>query len=150
MKRPTLITVVIILQFFLGLLLAGLTVYVLMQARSLEALAEPDSAEAIHGLLVGAAVFGVPALVTLLAVFGLWKPRFWGWVLSFASDVGVLCVLVYSMIDDRDLDSSESALAAVVVVPLVLLLLPGVRKFFWDPGGAELPKRPVDAKNLSS
>ena len=150
MKRPPLIRVVIVLQFLLGLLLAGLTVYVLALTRSPETLAEPDKAETIHGLLIGAAVFGIPALVTLLAVFGLWKPRFWGWVLSFASDVGVLCVLLYSMIDERDLDSSESALAAVVVVPLVLLLLPGVRKFFWNSGGAELPKKPADANNLSS
>jgi hypothetical protein len=137
MKRSPLITIVIVLQFLLGLLLAGLTVYVLMQTRSPETLAEPGYAETLHGLLIGAAVLGIPALVTLLAVFGLWKPRFWGWVLSFASDVGVLCVLLYSMIDERDLDSSESALAAVVVVPLVLLLLPGVRKFFWNSGVAE-------------
>jgi len=134
MRRPSLITVVIVLQFLLGLALAGLSFYVLMQTRSPEVLAEPDVAQAIRGLQIGAAVLGGPALIMLIAVLGLWTRRFWGWVLSLATDVGMLGVLLYSMIDERDLDGSESALAAAFVVPVVLLLLPGVRKFYWNGG----------------
>ncbi len=131
-KRSPLITVVNVLQLLLGLVLAGLTVYLLVLTRSRETLAEPDAADTVHGLFIGAAVLGVPALVTLIAAWGFWKRRFWGWVLSLATDVGMLAVLVYSMIDESNRDGDEIALAAGFVVPGVLLLLPAVRKFFWD------------------
>jgi hypothetical protein len=131
MKRTPLITIVILLQFLLGALLAGLTVYVLMQTRSPETLAEPDAAETIHGLWIGAAVLGLPALVTLISVCGLWKRRFWGWVLAFATDVGMLAVLVYNLVSESERDRDEIAAAAGVAVVLVLLMLPKVREFYW-------------------
>ena len=132
MKRSPLITIVNVLQSLLGLVLAGLTVYLLALTRSRETLADPNSADTVHELLIGAMVLGVPALITLIGVLGLWKRRFWGWVLSLATDVGTLAVLVYSMIDEGDWKGDEIALAAGFVVPVVLLLVPAVRKFFWD------------------
>ena len=134
MKRSPLITIVNVLQSFLGLVLAGLTVYLLALTRSRETLAEPDASETVHGLLIGAVVLGVPALITLIAAWGLWKQRYWGWVLSLATDVGVLAVFVYNMVGENDREVDEIALAAGFVVPIVLLLLPAVRKFFWNAG----------------
>jgi succinate dehydrogenase/fumarate reductase cytochrome b subunit len=133
-KRSPLITIVNVLQSFLGLVLAGLTVYLLALTRSRETLAEPDASETVHGLLIGAIVLGVPALITLVAAWGLWKRRFWGWVLSLGTDVGVLAVFVYNMVGENDREGDEIALAAGFVVPIVLLLLPAVRKFFWNAG----------------
>ncbi|MFY9562539.1 MAG: hypothetical protein WAQ52_20085 [Terriglobales bacterium] len=132
MKRPTLVVVVNVLQFLLGLLLAGLTIYVLALTRSPDTLADPDAAGTMHGLLIGAAVLGVPALITLIAAWGLWKRRFWGWVLSLATDVGVVAVLVYNIVGESDREGDEIALAAGFVVPAILLLLPAVRKFYWN------------------
>jgi len=132
MKRSPLITIVVFLQLLLGVLLAGLTVYLLALTRSPETLAEPDAAETIHRLMIGAAVLGVPALITLVGVSGLWKRRFWGWALSLATDVGVLAVLAYNVVGESDRDGDEIALAAGFVVPVVLLLLPKVRKFYWN------------------
>ena len=134
MKRSPLITIVNVLQSSLGLALAGLTVYVLALTRSRETLAEPDAAETVHGLLIGAVVLGVPALITLVAAWGLWKRRFWGWALSLATDVGVLAVFVYNVVGENDREGDEIALAASFVVPIVLLLLPAVTKFFWNAG----------------
>ncbi len=134
MKRSSLITIVNVLQSFLGLVLAGLTVYLLVLTRSRETLAEPDAADTVHGLLIGAVVLGVPALITLVAAWGLWKRRFWGWALSLATDVGVLAVFVYNVVGENDREGDEIALAASFVVPIVLLLLPAVRKFFWNAG----------------
>jgi len=131
MKRPPLITVVIVLQFLLGLVLAGFTVYLLALTRSPGTLAEPDAADSIHGLLIGAAVLGVPAVITLISVFGLWKRQFWGWVLAFATNVGVLAVMVYSMVSEGERDSDEIAITAGIAVVLVVLLLPKVREFYW-------------------
>jgi uncharacterized membrane protein (DUF2068 family) len=132
MKRSPLITIVNVLQSLLGLVLAGLTIYLLALTRSRETLADPDAADTVHGLLIGAAVLGIPALITLIAAWGLWKQRFWGWVLSLATDVGMLAVLIYSMIDERHRDGDEIALAAGFVGSTVLLLLPEVRKFYWN------------------
>ena len=131
MKRPVLITVVNFVQTLLGLGLAGVAVYLLALTRSKQTLAEEDAAEVVRGLLIGALVLGIPAVITLIAAVGLWKARFWGWVLSLATDVGLLSVLVYSMADENSVESDEMALAAAVVVPLVLLLLPVARKYFW-------------------
>ncbi len=105
----------------------GLTVYLLALTRSRETLAEPDASETVHGLLIGAIVLGVPALITLVAAWGLWKRRFWGWALSLATDVGVLAVFVYNVVGENDREGDEIALAAGFVVPIVLLLLPAVR-----------------------
>ena len=134
MKRSPLITIVNVLQSLLGLVLAGLTIYLVALTRSREILAEPDASETIHGLLIGAAVLGVPALITLIAAWGLWKRRFWGWALSLATDVGVLAVFVYNIVGENDREGDEIALAAGFVLPAVLLLLPAVRKFFWNDG----------------
>ncbi len=131
MKRPPLIAVVIALQFLLGLVLAGLTIYLLVLTRSPETLAEPDAADSIRGLLIGAAVLGVPAVITLISVFGLWKRQFWGWVLAFATNVGVLAVMIYSMVSDGDRDRDEMAITVGIAVVLVLLLLPKVREYYW-------------------
>jgi len=136
MKRSPLITIVNVLQSCIGLVLAGLTVYLLALTRSRETLTEPDASETVHGLLIGAVVLGVPALITLIAAWGLWKRRFWGWVLSLATDVGVLAVFVYNIVGENDREGSEIALAAGFVVPIILLLLPSVRKFFWNTGTA--------------
>jgi uncharacterized membrane protein (DUF2068 family) len=131
MKRSPLVTVAIVLQLLLGLLLAGLSIYVLTLTRSSANVADPDSADAIRGLLIGAAVLGVPAVITLIAAWGLWGRRFWGWVLSLATDVGVLAVLIYNLVTASNHDGDEIKLAVAFVVPLVLLLLPQVRAFYW-------------------
>jgi hypothetical protein len=131
MKRSLLLTIVIVFQFLLGLLLAGLTVYLLALTRSGEILADPDVADTVQGLKIGAAVLGLPALITLLAVWGLWKRRFWGWLLSLATDAGMVAVLAYSIIGDHNFDGDTIALTAGCLMPAVLLLLPQVRKVYW-------------------
>jgi len=138
MKRPALVTFVNVVQTLLGLMLAGITIYLIVLTKSKETLAEPDAADAVRGLLIGALVIGIPAVITLIAVVGLWKGRLWGWVLSLATDVGMVAVLVYSMIDDNEIDAEMLVLTLGFVVPLVLLLLPVVRKFFWTSSQAAL------------
>lgn len=132
MKRSALITAVNVMQMLLGLLYTGLTIYLLVLTRSREILAEPDASDTLYGLRIGALVLGVPSLLTLIGVGGLWKRRLWGWVLSLATDVGVLAVLVYDLIDENSREGDEIALAAGFVVPVVLLLLPRVRTFYWN------------------
>jgi len=136
MKRSPLVTVVIVLQALLGVTLAGLAIYLLAQTRSRETLAEPDAAGVIHGLLIGAAVLAIPAVITVIAVLGLWKGQFRGWLLSLATDVGILAVLVYNGISDHDWDTSGVALMGTLAAGSVLLLWPSVRKRYWNAGGS--------------
>src|SRR5262252_2803494 len=124
MKRPAPVVVVNVVQTLLGLLLAGITVYLIVLTRSRETLAEQDAADAVRGLLIGALVLGIPAVITLIAAVGLWKGRFWGWVLSLATDVGMVAVLLYSLMDENEMDAEMLIMTAGFVVPLVLLLLP--------------------------
>jgi len=131
MKRPLLITIVTLLQLLLGLLLAGLTIYVLALTRSPEIMAEPDAADAVRGLLVGATVLGVPAVITLAAWWGLWKGRFWGWVLSLGTDVGMLGVGVYSIVHDNNANFEMLTLTVGFLLSLALLLVPEVKRFYW-------------------
>lgn len=149
MKRSPLITIVIVLQFLLGLLLAGFTVYLLVLTRSPETLAEPESADTIRGLLIGAGVLGVPGVITLVSAFGLWKRRFWGWVLAFATDVGILAAFVYSMTDENNLDGEMVALTVACVVPLVLLMVPVVRRYYWN-SAASTTLGPAGSSGVSS
>jgi uncharacterized membrane protein (DUF2068 family) len=122
--------IVNVLQVLLGVVLAGLTTYLLILTRSRETLGEPDASDTVHGLLIAAAVLGVPVVVMLIAAWGLWKRRFWGWALSLATDVGMLAVFLYDIVVEHDHDSDEITMALGFVVPAILLLLPGVRKFY--------------------
>ena len=132
MKRSPLITVVTVWQPLLGLMLAGLAIYLVALTRSRETLADPDSVDTVRGLWIGAAVLGIPGVITLIGAWGLWKPRFWGWAVSLATDVGMLAALIYSIVGENDRDGDEMAVSAGFVVPVVLLLLPGVRRFYWS------------------
>ncbi len=131
MKRSFLATLVTVWQWLLGLLLAGLTVYLLLLTRSRGIREGADAADAIRGLLIGAAALAVPAVITLTAAFGLWKGRFWGWALSLGTDVGMTGLLIYSMFDDGELDAALVVLTAAFVVPVVLLMLPVARRPGW-------------------
>jgi uncharacterized membrane protein (DUF2068 family) len=137
MNRRPLITLVNILQFVLGLLLAGIAVYILRQIHAPETIADPDAAATQRGLVIGAVVMGVPALVTLIAAWGMWKGHFWGWALSLATDVGVLAVVLYNLFGQNNRGTSEPVLAAGVVLLVILLVVPSVRRFFWSPAASK-------------
>ena len=114
MKRPAIVTVVNLVQILLGLLLASMSVYMITVGWH-------DSGDTFHGMLIGGVVIGIPALITLVAVPGLWRGRFWGWVFSLATDVGILSVFVYSIVKNSDYATDMIVLAVGSVVPAALL-----------------------------
>jgi uncharacterized membrane protein (DUF2068 family) len=132
MKRPHLVIAVNIIQLLLTLLVAGTSVYVLFLTRSPETLKEPDAADTIHGLIIGAAVLGVPALFLITALWGLWRNKRWGWWLALVTDVVIVATLVYSMIGENSSDLTEPVWTLCFVVCAILLLLPKVRRFYWE------------------
>jgi uncharacterized membrane protein (DUF2068 family) len=89
------------------------------------------AADAVHGLRIGAVVLGVPALVLFVSFWGLWKSKPWGWWLALAVDVIVLAVFAYGTFDANSIEWDEVGITLCLLVLLVFLLLPKVRKFYW-------------------
>jgi hypothetical protein len=139
-KRSGWITGVVVLQFLYVLVMLALPVYLLVLTRTSETRSGPDAAEEISGLRIAAAVVGAPALVALVAWFGLWKGKLWGWWLTVLTDLGLVGDFVYSLIDDgwKNVEWDVVALTLVGVLPVIYLLLPEVRKFYWRGSGDEL------------
>jgi uncharacterized membrane protein (DUF2068 family) len=133
MNRPRLVIAVNIIQLLLTLLLAATSVYVLFLMRSPETLQQPDAADTIHGLVIGAAVLGAPALFLTAALWGLWRNKQWGWWLALVTDVVIVATLGYSMIGQNSSDLTEPVWTLCFVVCAILLLLPKVRRFYWAP-----------------
>jgi hypothetical protein len=135
-RRSGWITGVVVLQLLYTLMLLVLPVYLLVLSRTEATGNGPDAAGEVYGLRIAAAVVGLPALAALGAWIGLWKDKLWGWWLTVIVDLGLAGVFAYSLIDDgwHNIDWDVAGLAAVAAVPVVYLLLPKVRKFYWDGG----------------
>lgn len=132
-KRPVAVTSVRVLQFLLGFLWLGLTIYLLLISRSVAIKQGPDSAAVILGLKIASAVVAPGAVFGLMAAYGLRKDKLWGWWLSLLINAAFAAVLIYSMIDDgwNGLDPEEVAFTLLSLLPVILLFLPVVRKFYW-------------------
>jgi uncharacterized membrane protein (DUF2068 family) len=140
-KRSGWITGVVVLQFLYVLGMLALPVYLLVLTRTAETRSSPDAAEEISGLRIAAAVLGAPALGAIVAWFGLWKGKLWGWWLTVLTDMGLVGVFVYSLIDDgwKNIEWDVAVLSLIGLIPVVYLLLPKVRRFYWRGKPAELP-----------
>jgi uncharacterized membrane protein (DUF2068 family) len=140
-KRSGWITGVVVLQFLYVLVMLALPVYLFVLTRTSETRSSPDAAEEISGLRTAAAVVGAPVVVAIVAWFGLWKEKLWGWWLTILMDAGLVGVLVYSLIDDgwKNVEWDVVLLTLIGVFPVVYLLLPKVRKFYWRGKAAQLP-----------
>jgi len=140
-KRSGWITGVVALQVLYTVGLLALPVYLLMLTRTSEIRSGHDAAEEIAGLRIAAAVLGGPALVALVAWIGLWKGKLWGWWLTVLMDLGFVGMFVYSLVDDgwHNIDWAVVVLSVMAVVPVVYLLLPPVRSFYWRGGVSQLP-----------
>jgi len=148
-KRSSWITRLVGLQLLYVLAMVALPIYLLALTRAARVQAGPDAAKDIAGLRSAALILAVPALIALVAWFGLWKEKLWGWWAVLLTDLGLFGAFVYSMIDDgwANFDWDMVALTAWSVLPVVLLLLPSVRKYFWC-GTAERVVRKPTASEL--
>ena len=132
MKRPPSVTGAITIHFLATFTLIGLSVYLLWLARSPDILNDKDAVSAIQGLKIGALILGIPAVLWMPGLFGMWKRKSWGWWLTLITGLGTASVFVYSMIADgwNALDRDDAAVTAVFVIFPLLLLLPPVRKYY--------------------
>jgi hypothetical protein len=139
-KRSGWITAAAVLQLLYTLMLLALPVYLLVLTRAPETRSGPDAQASIAGLKIAAALLLGPALIALVGWIGLWKEKLWGWWLTILTDLGLVAVLVYSMVDDgwHNLEWDVVVVSVIGVVPVVYLLLPRVRRFYWRGSGSEM------------
>lgn len=132
-KRPVAVTGVTLLQFLLGFLWLGITIYLLLISRSAQMKQGSDPAAAIRGLEIAAAVVAPGAVFGLIAAYALGKDKLWGWWLSLIINAAFAAVLIYSMIDDGwdSLDPELVGFTLLSLLPVILLFLPVVRNFYW-------------------
>jgi hypothetical protein len=129
MPRPRLITAIAAMQTAYTLLMAGLTVMCVFLWRS--ALRKPNAAGEVYGLMVGALVLGILAVLFAVCATGLWRFRRWGWVFSLALNALVVFLILWDVFIDRDYDPDSWTGLALFGIPMVLLLLPAVRRPFF-------------------
>lgn len=132
-KRPVAVTSVTLVQYLLGFLWLGITLYLLFVSRSAEMKQGSDSAAGTRGLEIAAAVVSPVAVFGLIAAYALGKGQLWGWWLSLITNAGFTVVWTYSMIDEgwNGIDPQLVGYTLLSLLPVILLFLPVVRKFYW-------------------
>jgi hypothetical protein len=87
-------------------------------------------------------MFGPPALVLLAAAYGMGRARLWGWWLALLSDMGLIAVCAYSLVDDGwgEIDWELVLFAVIPMLGAILLLTPVVRSSYWRRQEDALPK----------
>jgi hypothetical protein len=143
MRRPGLIVGVTIVELLLALSLVAFSIFLVVLMRSPEIRQSYDAAEEVFGLKIAAGVMVVPGIFMLLAAFGMWKDKLWGWWLALLIDFGMAATLFTSVIEDgwRVADREDLTLAVLSLVPVILLLIPVVRKHYWGSSEASVMKR---------
>ena len=134
-RHPAVVIGVVTVHMLVILGLIAIILYLLWLTRSPEILRDKDSADAIHGLKIGAIVLSIPVVIWLPGLDGMRKRQLWGWWLTLVTGLGMASIFVYSMIDDgwHSLNAEDAAITATFAVLPLLLLLPQVRKYYRTP-----------------
>jgi hypothetical protein len=121
----------------------GLVAFLLWLMRAQETRQAPHAREAVWGLEIAAGILAPIALLALTGAYGMIRNKQWGWWVALLVDLAIVLMLTYSMIDDgwRNVDPELVTVTAVSVVPVVLLLLPDVRRFYGRKQGFSGPGR---------
>src|SRR5207245_1146649 len=100
-----------------------------------------DPAAAVWRLEIAAGTIAAFASVALVGAYGMWRDRLWGWWLAFLADGIFAGVLMYCVADDgwNNADPELIVSTALFLVPVILLLLPPVRRFYWETSRLQPP-----------
>lgn len=133
-------------QFLIFLFLFGSGVYLLWLTRSKAILAEPDAADVIHGLHVGAAVCLGICLFWGASFLGLLRRRPWGWWLGLVANFFVFAVVTYGLFDDSDTDIEDWLIPAAFLLVTIIHIL--TRPSTWLK--PEIVRKPDDESQQSA
>jgi len=149
-NRSTLVTCVVLYQLVVALGLLAISVLLVWLTRTQETLKGPDATEAVAGMKVASVVVTIPAVILLIAVFGMWKCRLWGWWLALLTGVAMVRTILFGTIDEgwSYIERDDIVGVAICLVSPILLLLPKVRNFYRAGSGAALSPEPSEPKRL--
>ena len=131
-KRSGWVTGAVVIQILWMVTLVALSIYLLILARSSGILNGPDGNDAARGLKIGAMVIALPAIFATVSTYGLWRGKLWGWWVALCGNTILSGILIYSMTDENTIDWDVVGLTLASAVLPILLLLPVVRKFYWQ------------------
>jgi hypothetical protein len=146
MKRSGWVTGAAVTQFLLGVLFSGVSLFLLWLVRSPEIKQGEGAAEAIRGIKIAAGIIAPLALLVLAGAYGVWKGKLWGWWLGMLTDLGLVGIFAYSLMDDgwHNIDWDMVAFTLFPLIPTALLLLPGVRRFYWGGGHSQMQQAVIE------
>jgi len=125
-SRPELVTVVAAWQS----LIAAVFLYFWLAVALL-------GSSILLSVLLSTAFWGIPLIVSFLAAKGLWRGTSAGWWIAVVFDLTGLAVAVRSVISDH-VNFQNALEFALFFVPLLLLPLPGIRRF------CDVPHKPTN------
>lgn len=133
MAKSNWVTVAKVVQLLVGASELGVVVLLLWVIRAPQTRQVPDLRAAVWGLKVAVGVVAPIALLGLAGAYGIMRNQRWGWWVAVLADLTALLMSIYGMIDDgwRNIDPTLVGVSAASAAPIVLLLLPGVRRFYW-------------------
>ncbi len=136
MSRPRTVTAAAIVHTADTALVLVLAIACFVLTRSARVRSLREATDVIHGLIIGGSILAGVAVVYALGASGLWRSRRWGWWLSVLTNLVVVMAVLADIFVDHDRDPDNWVAVAIFAVPIVILCLPGVRKFFRRPASA--------------
>jgi uncharacterized membrane protein (DUF2068 family) len=129
MRRPRAATIAIWIESVVAAVLIGTAVYAFLEAVHARNARVEDQFE---DALITAGVMGAIGVPVLIASWGLWKSKAWGWWLGVVFDLLGLIVFLWDPIERRVWpDIQELFFTVFFSITLVLLFVPAVRRFFF-------------------
>ena len=134
MKRSGWATGAIVAHFLCGALLLATCMLLLILTRHPEVRYGKDAADVVRWLKIAFGLLAPIAGVVFAGAWGLAKNKLWGWWLALLTDAGLFGTFLYGMIDDglSNIDWDMFAFTAGTLVLTLWLLLPPVRRFYWE------------------
>ncbi len=134
-KRSGWVTGVVVAQFLCSALFAGACLILLVLIRQMRQQHGDERESTVQALKLAIWIIGPTALILLLGAWGMLKDKLWGWWLAFLTDFAFFAIFLYSVIDDglKDIDWDVFAFAGASLLLVVWLLVPSVRRHYWNP-----------------
>jgi len=133
MKRPAAVITVIVAQFLIGGFFLGTGIFLLGLIIWPQVNPGVDAAASIHGLKVASVVLDPFIVLMFVSAFALLAGNRWGWWLALITDIALLAIFIYSMVDDGwRIDWDMAGVTTVSAIVPILLVLPTVRNFYWQ------------------
>lgn len=137
--RPTIATVVAGFQTGMAIILCAAVVYLWVVSLSSRVTHSTNAVQVALEMRIAGTVVLLPATLAVLASWGLWKNRAWGWWIALVLSVLILTPMILDVIEERAVELDDLAATVPFLIFAVLLLVPKVRRFYWSRGRRQDP-----------